>query len=227
VEFNLQSFLFSLLFSSDAPLMVEDFQKVLQRHQAEEEQRPEEEEPLWTNVPSELTTVQLRDELDRMARDYVGQQSVYRLLQGPHGYQLVCAPAYAHWIRLARGAPKPLRLSPAALETLTIVAYRQPVTRAEIEAVRGVAADGALQRLREWGLIESTGRAEDLPGRPRLWGTTDRFLEYCGIRSLEELPAADSVSPAQLDEWIRQAAYPEKDAAPDNELLGLAPPDET
>lgn len=183
------------------------------------------EELPWENVPTEVTTVQLREELDKLARECVQEQRVYRILQGPSGYQLVSAPAYAHWIRLARGNPKPLRLSQAALETLTVIAYRQPVTRAEIEAVRGVAADGALQRLREWNLVEQSGRAEELPGRPMQWVTTERFLEYCGIRSLEDLPAADTVSPAQLDEWIRQAAYPEKDRTvhDSNAEMGLAP----
>ncbi|MGA2053068.1 MAG: SMC-Scp complex subunit ScpB, partial [Opitutales bacterium] len=120
---------------------------------------------------------------------------------------LAVAPEYAEWVRLLRDAPRPLRLSQAALETLALVAYRQPVTRAEIEAVRGVAADSALTRLLELELVYVSGRA-DLPGRPIQYATTDKFLELCGVRSLEELPATDVVAPGQLNEWIRRATLP-------------------
>lgn len=97
----------------------------------------------------------------------------------------------------------------AALETLAIIAYRQPVTRAEIEAIRGVNADGAIGRLTEKELIYISGRA-DLPGRPLQYATTQNFLDYAGISSLEELPASDVLSPNQIAEWIRRASSPEK-----------------
>jgi segregation and condensation protein B len=87
---------------------------------------------------------------------------------------------------------RPSRLSQPALETLAIVAYRQPLTRSEIEQIRGVSVDGVIQTLLERGLIEQTGRAE-IVGRPMTFGTTPLFLEYFGLRSLEELPAADEL----------------------------------
>ena len=98
---------------------------------------------------------------------------------------------------LAQGAgrrtkPGPPRLSQPALETLAIIAYRQPITRAEIEQVRGVAVDGVMQTLLERGLVEQVGRAE-VVGRPMTYGTTAVFLEYFGLRSLEDLPAADEL----------------------------------
>ena len=89
-------------------------------------------------------------------------------------------------------AGRSYRLSQPALETLAIIAYRQPLTRAEIEQVRGVAVDGVMQTLLERGLVEQTGRAEVI-GRPMNYGTTALFLEYFGLRSLEELPAADEL----------------------------------
>ena len=89
-------------------------------------------------------------------------------------------------------APKPARLSSPALETLAIIAYRQPITRAEIEQVRGVAVDGVLQTLLERELVHQVGRAEVI-GRPGTFGTTIGFLEYFGIRNLEDLPAADEL----------------------------------
>ena len=163
---------------------------------------------LMAQVPTLLTATQIRDAMDAIAQELESAGEICRLVQGPAGFRLTVAPEYADWVRLLRDAPKPLRLSQAALETLALIAYRQPVTRAEVEAVRGVAIDSALTRLLELELVYVSGRA-DLPGRPIQYATTPKFLEFCGIRSLEELPATDVVSPAQLNEWIRRAIEPE------------------
>ena len=88
--------------------------------------------------------------------------------------------------------PKPARLSPPALETLAIIAYRQPITRADVEAVRGVTVEGVLQNLMERGLVKISGRAE-LPGRPLLYETAEFFLEHFGLRNLDELPNAEEL----------------------------------
>jgi len=105
----------------------------------------------------------------------------------------VTQPEYAPWLKALVGhKARPPRLSQPALETLAIIAYRQPVTRAEVEQVRGVAVDGVMQTLLERGLIEQAGRAE-VVGRPMTYGTTAGFLEYFGLRSLEDLPAADEL----------------------------------
>ena len=87
---------------------------------------------------------------------------------------------------------RPSRLSQPALETLAIIAYRQPITRAEVEQIRGVNVDGTMQTIMERGLVESVGRAE-VVGRPNTYGTTALFLEYFGLRDLEDLPAADEL----------------------------------
>ena len=89
-------------------------------------------------------------------------------------------------------APKPARLSAPALETLAIIAYRQPITRADVEAVRGVNIDGVLQTLMERGLVKIAGRAE-IPGRPLLYETTQFFLDHFGLRNLDELPNAEEL----------------------------------
>ena len=96
------------------------------------------------------------------------------------------------WVRQLFPGPKPARLSPPALETLAIIAYRQPITRADVEAVRGVTVDGVLQNLMERGLVKISGRAE-LPGRPLLYETTQFFLEHFGLRNLDELPNAEEL----------------------------------
>ncbi len=163
---------------------------------------------LMAQVPTLLTATQIREAMDSIAQDLEAAGDVCRLIQGPTGFRLSVAQEYAEWVRLLRDAPKPLRLSQAALETLALIAYRQPIIRAEIEAVRGVATDSALNRLIELELVFVSGRA-DLPGRPIQYSTTVKFLEFCGIRSIEELPATDVVSPGQLNEWIRRAIEPE------------------
>ncbi|MBS0660114.1 MAG: SMC-Scp complex subunit ScpB [Verrucomicrobia bacterium] len=108
------------------------------------------------------------------------------------GWQLTSAPEFGSWVRELFPGERPARLSPAALETLAIVAYRQPITRAEMEAVRGVAVDSIVQTLQERSLIKIVGRAE-VPGRPLLYGTTQFFLDHFGIREIAELPNAEEL----------------------------------
>ena len=110
-----------------------------------------------------------------------------------------------------------MKLSQSSLETLAVVAYRQPVTRAEIESVRGVSAEAGLAKLLERELIAVAGRA-DLPGRPIQYGTTDRFLEFVGIKSLDELPASDVLSTRQIDEWLKG---PSSGHTPNDADMGL------
>ena len=131
--------------------------------------------------------------LEQLQRDHEAAARSYRLACVAGGWQFVSQPEFAPWIIALVGAKaRPPRLSQPALETLAIIAYRQPLTRAEIEQVRGVAVDGVMQTLLERGLVEQTGRAEVI-GRPMTYGTTALFLEYFGLRSLEDLPAADEL----------------------------------
>jgi segregation and condensation protein B len=131
--------------------------------------------------------------LEELQRDHQGAQRSYRLACVAGAWQFVSQPEFAPWISALVGAKARLpRLSQPALETLAIIAYRQPLTRAEIEQIRGVAVDGVMQTLLERGLIEQTGRAEVI-GHPMTYGTTSSFLEYFGLRSLEDLPAADEL----------------------------------
>lgn len=219
MEFHLKKILLALLGSTSEPLAVRDVQTVITRYHAraadddDEDADGEAEEPqglmreLLDQVPSLLTAAQIREAMSALSAELQESDGPWRILEGPAGYRLVVAPAYAHWVRLLRDEPRPQRLSTAALETLSVIAYRQPVTRSEIEAIRGVSADSAVNKLLEKDLIAVTGRAE-LPGRPLQYGTTPQFLEFCGIRSLEELPASDVLTPNQITEWIRQATAP-------------------
>ncbi len=118
--------------------------------------------------------------------------AAFRIEEIAGGLQMLTLPDYDTWVNKLRKKRAESKLSQAALETLAIVAYKQPVLRAEIEAIRGVAAGEMLNRLRELGLIKIVGRADDL-GRPMLYGTTRKFLEVFGLSSLEELPQIEEL----------------------------------
>jgi segregation and condensation protein B len=132
----------------------------------------------------------------------------FRLVEQASGWNLVTRPEFAPWVRSLYPEAKPARLSGPALETLAIIAYRQPVTRADIEAVRGVAVDGVMQVLLDRSLVRITGRA-DVPGRPLLYATTDYFLEHFGLKSTQELPNASELARINLP----KAPPPEEKAA--------------
>jgi segregation and condensation protein B len=161
----------ALLFASEAPLSASDLARVAEA--LDEEQ-------------VEAAIAALREEYDAEDRAF----GIYEIAGG---YQLLTKPEYAHVLERFDTVPVTTRLSTAALETLAIVAYRQPVGRAEIEEIRGVGAGGVLKTLSERNLIEVVGRGEGL-GRPLLYGTTRFFLEHFGLRSLEELPRSDELA---------------------------------
>lgn len=115
------------------------------------------------------------------------------LVEVAGGYRLETRPDLAPWIQQLERPDRELRLSRAALECLAIIAYRQPVTRAEIESVRGVQSEGVLHWLEEHGLVEEAGRKE-APGRPILYRTTARFLDLFGLKSLDELPRPNALT---------------------------------
>ncbi|HEY8489525.1 MAG TPA: SMC-Scp complex subunit ScpB [Dehalococcoidia bacterium] len=133
-----------------------------------------------------------------------------RLQRDGSRVQLVTCPEAGRWVERFLGGEAEARLSTAALETLAIVAYRQPVTRAVIESIRGVNSERAVATLRSRGLIEEVGRA-DTVGRPVLWGTTARFLEWFGLESLDQLPP--------LPEPAESEGRPAGDAAIQGALL--------
>lgn len=168
---------------------------------------------LYQDVPSLITATQIRETMDELAAELRAANDIYLLIDGATGYRLVTHPRFARWIRILRDEPAPAKLTQSALETLAIIAYRQPVTRSEIETIRGVSAEAGLNKLLERELVYIVGRA-DLPGRPLQYGTTDKFLEFTGVKSLVELPASDVLSPRQIDEWLKNAinATPPADA---------------
>lgn len=215
----------ALLLSTAEPLTVRNLTDVFTRYhrdQVEALQAAAQEEGTEVSeieLPAPVKTAQIKEAIVAITEKAEAEDKAYRVVEGPNGFQIMTAPQYAELVRLLRKEPRPMKLSPAALETLSIVAYRQPVTRAEIEAIRGVSADSALNRLIEHELVHVTGRAE-LPGRPIQYGTTDGFLEFTGIKELDQLPASDVLSNHQIDDWMRASESTEPE--PSDADVGLA-----
>ena len=155
------------------------------------EKLPDEQEQ--TGPFAKATARAVEKALEELAAEHDAADRSYRLACVGGNWQFVTKPDFAPWLQVLVGAkPRPPKLSHPALETLAIIAYRQPITRAEMEQIRGVTVDGVVQTLVERELIEVCGEA-DAPGRPRLYGTTQFFLEHFGLKELDELPAADEL----------------------------------
>jgi segregation and condensation protein B len=183
---ELKFILEAILFSAQKPLSPAELRDVLA--DAAEHGEDEAAKPFRKVKLDDLSTA-----LENLAREHEQAQRSYRLVCVAGSWQFVSQPEYAPWLKALVGEKlRPSRLSQPALETLAIIAYRQPLTRAEMEQIRGVSVDGVIQTLQERGLIEQVGRAE-VVGRPMTYGTTSLFLEYFGLRGLEDLPAADEL----------------------------------
>jgi len=125
--------------------------------------------------------------LQRLEEKYQGDDFSFQLFKAAGGYQFLTKPAYQASIGIMLKQQSKKRLSTSAMETLSIIAYKQPISKTEIENIRGVNCDYAVQKLLDKGLIEITGKAESI-GRPMLYGTTVKFMEYFGINDIAELP---------------------------------------
>jgi segregation and condensation protein B len=184
---ELKFILESLLFSAQKPLSPAELRDIFSAA-AEQDDADATVKSLKKVKEAELTAA-----LEQLTQDHEAAGRSYRLVCVAGSWQFVTQPEFAPWLKALVGVKaRPSRLSQPALETLAIISYRQPMTRAEIEQIRGVSVDGTMQTLLERGLVESVGRAE-VVGRPTLYGTTTLFLEYFGLRSLEDLPAADEL----------------------------------
>lgn len=139
----------------------------------------------------------VKEHIEKLNERYEREGASFRIEAIAKGYQLLTLPAYDVWIKKLHKARDDSRLSPAALETLAIVAYKQPIMRADVEAIRGVAVGDMLARLRDMGLVRIVGRAEEV-GRPLLYGTTTKFLDVFGLSSLKDLPRVEADQPVVL-----------------------------
>ena len=194
---NLSRVVEALLFSAQKPLSIRELATAIKGAGAEDELSP--------NEFARATEAEIAAALEQLKIEYVQEEHAFAITEKAEGWQLVTDPAFVRWVRQLFPAPKPARLTAPALETLAIIAYRQPIIRADVEAVRGVSIDGVLQTLMERGLVKIAGRAE-VPGRPLLYETTQFFLDHFGLRALDELPNVEELRKRYLPLSARSQA---------------------
>ncbi len=173
----------ALLFVSDKPLMIEQIRRVL----------------------SDLDPSDIRSALEELRAEYSHSNRGMQIIEVAGGFQMVTAPELNIFLKKFYQKP-PERLSRPALETLSIVAYKQPITRIEIESIRGVDSSGIVKNLISKGLLRNAGRRK-APGRPFVYATTRQFLEYFGLKSLGDLPRIEEFTKAEANkDELRRAA---------------------
>ena len=145
----------------------------------------------------QVTGKEIRAAVDELNTEYRRTGRIFQIVEVAGGFQMAVLKEYAPWIR-AFQKERPIKLSAAALETLSIIAYRQPIIRVEIENIRGVDSGGVLKTLMERRLIRIAGRSDGI-GKPLLYATTDEFLRYFGLRTLADLP-----KPKELEDLLRE-----------------------
>ena len=172
----LQTHLEALIFCSPTPIKVAEIKSCLS-------------EMFNAEVPEE----DIQSAIKRLEEKFIGEEFAFQLFKTAGGYQFLTKPAYQASIGIMLKQQSKKRLSTSAMETLSIIAYRQPISKTEIENIRGVNCDYAVQKLLDKQLIEITGKADTI-GRPMLYGTTVKFMEYFGINELAELPTPKEFS---------------------------------
>lgn len=173
---DIKSIIESLLFVADGPLTIQRLDEVLQGAEKED----------------------IRSSLEELKMELENNRRGVRLVEVAGGYQLRTAKVNADWVKKFLGG-RPARMGRATLETLAIIAYRQPITRAEIEAIRGVDVDGVINTLLDRSLIRAVAR-KDVPGRPFLYGTTPEFLQLFNLKDLAHLPTLKEMEEITLPE---------------------------
>lgn len=194
----LRSAVEAILFISEKPVTLDQFRDVLE----------------------DVGAAEIKQVLAEMIEEYEHNRRGMTVVEIAGGYQMLSSPYYAEYIRNFFKVRVKEKLSRPSLETLAIVAYKQPVSRADIELIRGVNSDGVVVHLLTKGLIKIVGR-KDIPGRPYLYGTTKLFLEYFGLKALDDLPKLDEVSALLKSTQEDAAILPVSDAEAQAEQQAL------
>lgn len=176
----------------------------------------------------EMNKTVIKEILDKLKTDY--EHRGIQLVEVAEGYQLCTRPEASEWIKRFYNIEKGSRLSQASMETLSIIAYKQPITRTEIEEIRGVDSGGVIKTLLEKNLTRNIGRKK-VPGRPMMYGTTRKFLEYFGLKSLADLPTLEELKEEESGEntftkekktqdelMFHEAVLPEEDSFRDTKI---------
>lgn len=211
----------ALLFSTQEPLSVADMCRAVKETAKDIVESGEADDSV--KALGETTEEQVNAAIAQLIEHYDKDGRSFTLVERSTGWRLCAKGDFAEWCRALFPGKKPQRLSQPALETLAIIAYRQPITRAGMEAVRGVSVDAMVQQLLDKGLIKIEGRA-DLPGRPLLYGTTELFLEHFGVRTTDELPNATELRRVKLP--TAETEQPGAETAPPEQQMFLDPKDD-
>jgi segregation and condensation protein B len=201
---ELKSIIEAFLFAAERPLTTKEIRQILA--EATDEESRGTTEP-FRNVRE----AQVAAALEELKVELDTQQHSFQVVEIAGGWRMVSRAEYAPWLKKLLDEARPHRLSQPSLETLSIIALRQPISRADIAAIRGVEVDGVIKTLLERDLITITGRS-DVPGKPLLYGTTQRFLEHFGLRSVDDMPKA-----AELRVQAAALKTAEEKAQPKNE----------
>lgn len=180
---ELKKIIEAMLFAAERPLTTKEMRGIFA-------EATDEEQPGVAEAFRNVREAQLAGTLEELKIDYDTQQHSFQLVEIAGGWRLVSRSQYAPWLKKLLDEARPHRLSQPSLETLSIIALRQPLSRADIAAIRGVEVDGVIKTLLERDLITIVGRNDNIPGRPLLYGTTQRFLEHFGLRGLDDMPKA-------------------------------------
>lgn len=227
---QLSSIVEALLIASQQPLAADEIARLVRARVAEAEdvrQRDTDEGaspaalPDWLSAMAAVSAEEVNGVIAALNRGYEESGRAFTILERPKGWKLYTRVEFGEFVRQLFPGRKPERMSGPAMETLAIIAYRQPITKAAIEAVRGVACDGMIQKLLDRDLIRIGGRAE-LPGRPLLYETTDLFFEHFGIRSIDDLPNASELRKVRLPDPAE--AQPAADAEQQLALSAIGSP---
>ncbi|TVR88760.1 MAG: SMC-Scp complex subunit ScpB [Saprospirales bacterium] len=190
---KLDLYIESVIFSSEEPVGFDHLRKLFSSE-------------FKTDIPTE----QMEAALDRLMEKYENGDCAFSIVEMNNGYLFMSKPEYHHIISEHLKLSSRKKLTKTALETLAIVAYKQPVTRADISSIRGVSSDYIIQKLLEKELIAIAGRSEDV-GRPLLYKTSERFLEYFGLRNIKDLPKLRELMPEKEGGSIGEPAPVEAD----------------
>ncbi|CUS82019.1 segregation and condensation protein B [Candidatus Kryptobacter tengchongensis] len=186
---NIKSIIEAIIFASDTPLSLKQIKDIVN----------EPNKKLSSNgETSKITEEEIKNFIDELNQEYAERGSAFRIIEIAEGYQFATLPEFAKWIGKLFKEKSKKKLSQPALETLAIIAYKQPISKPEIEAIRGVNVDHIIKTLLEKRLITIVGRAETI-GRPLLYGTTKEFLKYFGLKDLSELP-----KPSEIEEIMKE-----------------------
>jgi len=200
---DLKNIIESLIFVSKDPVSINQFLKIL------------------PDIPAK----EIRQSLDNLVDEYENKKGGFYLREVAGGYQFRSSPEYSKWISLLI-QPSPVRLSKSALETLAIIAYRQPIIRSDIEHIRGVDSGGVIRMLMERKLIRSLGR-KDIPGRPLIYATTKQFLELFDLKDLKDLPSLKEIEEfgKQSQALLEENHYESEREEPDTENIDSSEPE--